>query len=119
MGGGGALEALGWMRSGGTARGRGAAPREGLLVDGGVAAAGGDDDVGGERDVQLRGEVAQLQVIASSSRVGVGSPLGWLWARTKLWAAMSSAVRRTVARPMPMQRASSEPRARPQPQRER
>ncbi|AUX30618.1 uncharacterized protein SOCE836_027270 [Sorangium cellulosum] len=40
------------------------------------------------------------RVIASSSRVGVGSPLGWLWARTKLWAAMSSAVRRTVERPM-------------------
>ncbi|WP_080681919.1 HNH endonuclease [Sorangium cellulosum] len=39
-------------------------------------------DVGRERDVQLRGHVAQLQAIASSSRVGVGrlTPT-WRWPR--------------------------------------
>ncbi|KYF54264.1 hypothetical protein BE08_31385 [Sorangium cellulosum] len=40
------------------------------------------------------------RVISSSSGVGVGSRLGWLWARTKLRAAMSSAVHRTVERSM-------------------
>lgn len=31
-------------------------------------------------------------------RIGVGAWLGWSWARTKRWAAMSCAVRRTVER---------------------